>query len=800
MNIISSDQIFLRDYSKIYTGTNQEYGYEQPFLGFTTDTIEVVLKKDKSTYFHYPKTAVQTPLSSTDLVNSGAVAGNIPYFADKVFKMNANYANDKEWGFSYPENYQKGTWICSWLSGGNSEDAPVWTDRWLKPGFLNSTQTVFTCSTSAIYDEPSQMTFDPGVWYRYDHIGDVANQNMVDMICGLVVHIDEWNEISLDTSGYGNSAVINNFTEDNIGVGVNPNERPNDTSFKINEPNQYAYMLYNSAFNILPNISINAWIQSDNWQQQHSHHFISNGFRGGWSIGVNNGFNTPFVALADENGHVAFGNQKGSLYKDIILPGNPNAVALAVDQELYTWILDNGTYNGFKHLYKIDYNGNISNAVSFTSGIQLYDITIDGNDLIWVTNDQTNASAFNTFCEFVSSSSVNGKKILTNNQNTLSAYDVLDASVFRNEYFWTIQSGNLYYNTASADNILIYDGGDMCNVECSNDNIWALTEDNKIFKYDMRVSLLSTDQPEVSFTFNASSYMGDTILNSITGKNLFITNEYTNNNGDYIWALVPNTNYLYKFDAGLTLLEKINMSYIENTINSNALKGDSTGYQWHQKYNFSNLAVSATPQVEASVYLGTANYLVSGSKYTTILSTSALTENDWHMFTFNIDMSRGKLELYVDNTLRDTTNIPLSTQVYYKYETPLIIGTNIGHINTIDKELNGLNKLYHRGSFNDLSLYSQILNTSDIRHIYLSKYDFKDLVWNMPSGIQSYVEEIVKFFKFKMPGQKSQYYNIYLKGLQITDESTREIIENIIKDTISKIAPLYTSLYRIVWD
>jgi type VI protein secretion system component Hcp len=70
----------------------------------------------------------------------------------------------------------------------------------------------------------------------------------------------------------------------------------------------------------------------------------------------------------------------------------------------------------------------------------------------------------------------------------------------------------------------------------------------------------------------------------------------------------------------------------------------------------------------------------------------------------------------------------------------------------------------------------------------------------MPTGMQSYVEEIVRFFKFKMPGQKSQYYNIHLKGLQIQDVDVRQIIEGIIKDTIQKIAPLYTSLYKIVWD
>ncbi len=74
------------------------------------------------------------------------------------------------------------------------------------------------------------------------------------------------------------------------------------------------------------------------------------------------------------------------------------------------------------------------------------------------------------------------------------------------------------------------------------------------------------------------------------------------------------------------------------------------------------------------------------------------------------------------------------------------------------------------------------------------------MAWNMPTALTSYIEEIVRFFKFKMPGQKSQFYNIKLIGLQIDDEDVREIIEDIIKEAIQKIAPLYTSLHKIIWD
>ena len=170
------------------------------------------------------------------------------------------------------------------------------------------------------------------------------------------------------------------------------------------------------------------------------------------------------------------------------------------------------------------------------------------------------------------------------------------------------------------------------------------------------------------------------------------------------------------------------------------------------------------------------------------------------MFTLTIDTEANDIKLYMDTVLRDTVSIvPVSASIFYKYETPLLLGANVGRINALDEEFNNINKIYHTGSFDDLRIYTCPLNNSDIRHIYLTKFTFKDLVWNMPTGVQSYVEEVVRFFKFKMPGQKSQYYNICLKGLQIQDQGTRQIIEDIIRDAIQKIVPLYTSLYKIIW-
>lgn len=785
------NKVHLRDYSKIYTGTNQSGGYETPFLGFRTDTTATTLRSDKSTYFHFPNTTEQIYLSATDLIESGAFAGSMPYRSDKIFKKTANYKNNEPWGNAQPENTQHGVWLCAWLSGNDSNPSqtPVWMDRWYKPGAFNDTFTLFTSSASAIYDTPSQLTFDPGVWYRYDHIGDINNQSIVDTLCSTRIHIDHWTETSLDESGYENNATLVNFTENMVGAGVNPDQKTDDTCLQLNGVDQYASILCSNSYNLSTNITCNVWVNSEDWQNQPSHHFISNGFRGGWSIGYNNGFYTPLAVLTDARGNVIFSNQKGDLYKDIVLPGSPRPVSIGVDSNLYTWILDNGVYQNQKHLYRLDYNGNIESSVSFTTALTLKDLVIDHNDTVWVLTDQLGVSGYNTQGVFTSAKDLEGNKLVITKNHVLTAFDALDATVYNVSSYFTVSANNNVY----LNNSLVLSGISATNIQASIDNIWILSNNSNIIKLGEDVNQVTGD---ITFSIKASATIDSTATTNYSGRNLFFTYDFINGeNQEVVWVLQPSTEYIYKYDTDLNLIDKVKTIYVEHFIQDSAIRGDATGYQWHRKFNYSTLP-NQLPRVECVAYISTDSVVTSGYRYKLSVPVSGYNEKEWHMYTLKMGDT---IQFYEDSILRDQQTIGANS-IYYKYETPLVCGTNIGLISPIDIELHDLHKYYHKGCIDDLRIHGTLLNNSDLRHIYYTRYHLEDLVWNMPCGVKSYVEEIVKFFKFKAPGQKSQYYNIHLKGLQITDENVRLIIENIIKDTVKKIAPLYTSLYKIIWD
>jgi hypothetical protein len=172
------DQIHTRDYYKIFTGSNKENGSENIFLTYEAEVSELVFPADQTTYFHFPFYSQSTPIQTSGLIEAGAIGGLNPYNSDRVFKKQANYEQTSSWGNSL--NKRDGEWACSWLYLSAVDAKPVWMDRYFLPGQATYQDALtinlqsrfkYTTHIPAIYDIPSQLTFDPGVWYSFYHIG-----------------------------------------------------------------------------------------------------------------------------------------------------------------------------------------------------------------------------------------------------------------------------------------------------------------------------------------------------------------------------------------------------------------------------------------------------------------------------------------------------------------------------------------------------------------------------------------------------------------------------------------------------
>jgi hypothetical protein len=767
--LANASAVKLREYERIFTGSNQDIGYENPILGFTSDTTLLTLPVDKITYFHYPMSAPSGLLVNSDLVNAGAVAGTTPYRSDKIWKKLANYASTSIWGNTQPVGKQTGIWLCSWLSGNPADQdvAPVWKDRWFNPGYIDPFTALFVSNpiSSIIIDIDSQMTFDKGCWYRYFHIGNEYNQNIVNSLTGnsnLKLHLDDWSQNPIELSPFNNISNIQNYTTDSVSyLGVNPTEKPLDSCLNLDGINQDCRVLYNSSYTLTGNMSYSIWAYSQNWNEVQGNHILSKNYRGGWSLKYSNGFFTPIIFVSDiTNGNIVFLNSDGKIIFNKALPTGSNPRAAIVDNELFTYVLDNGIYEGAKHLYKIDYTGDIIDFVNFNTSETLKNIAIDGNNDLWVLSDNS-ISGFDSNLDCTSAFNV----LSTINYIDFNVNGILGSNEF-----------NFVYTT-SGNSIVAQNSAIV--VTCDRyDNIWKLEGANTFIKSDPTNS-----------TVLLSGLVG--ISTDLSGRNINFTNEYVNGTYvDYVWFLQQADQSIYKYDTDGILIKRIDLS--KYNVNPYVMN-DFTGYQRCRKFDFAKYG--RTPQVKADITLKVSD--VSAVNLTLSIPSTSIANNEWHMFTFTYDQSA--INLYMDAMLRDSKTISYDNSIFYKYENCLLLGANIGKNLTVDEELD-LDKLHFKGKLDDLRIYDIVLNNSDIRHIYLNKFNYHNIKWNMPSGEQSYLEEIERFFKFKLPGMKSQYFNIKLKDLNITDENIRSMIEDIIKNTIKKVTPAYSQLYKIIWE
>jgi Concanavalin A-like lectin/glucanases superfamily len=209
----NESQVIMRDYKKLFTGSNQELGNDNITLGYDAFTSNTIFKTDKITYFHVPQNFYPLNtlnINDTKLAEAGAIAGDHPMKSDKIFKKKANYKFSSYFGDSRLEN--TGNFLCSWLSGNsNSFNRPVWVDRYYFPseisfiGALTANNTTFNAVeyTSAdeclkkhipaniqVVDKISDSVFEPGTYFAYHHIGDDYSKNYINYLQNYLVQKD----------------------------------------------------------------------------------------------------------------------------------------------------------------------------------------------------------------------------------------------------------------------------------------------------------------------------------------------------------------------------------------------------------------------------------------------------------------------------------------------------------------------------------------------------------------------------------------------------------------------------------
>jgi hypothetical protein len=818
-----------RDYYRLFTGTNQSDGHDKIHLGYNADTTEVVLHKDKTTFFHMPFFAEPQIIEDSTLIADGAVPGPIPALADRIYKKLGNYGNTTPWGT--PSDRVDGTWLCTWLYAEGSEP-PVWLDRYYDPGRLAYAEALeglanfddYIENTPLYYDVPSTFIFEPGVLYKYFHQGENTALEHIQTFSGvdkkrLRLDIEDWSCLCpdknepADKSTYNNEIAINSFKNEWIVNPFDPGYRDRNALSFVNNDFIDCRVLYNDSYNLTNEFTVNFWVNNPDWSQATSTQLLGNLRLGGYGVFYNNlNFNPFFVIPETTYGHLFYFNQEGEPFLDkniqIFLTQPANPVLTLINSEAE--IINIDASSNVRRICKYNHIGDRLTLNKFQNG-NLFQLDGEPRTGILGKNDQLtvittlSTYTFNNDLLLLSADPVGYQykeqlayDINGNLHHELSCVDVkFDAFNIK----WHIDEfGNLYNN----NNFVNYIPSNNLNGNGTNTNIaidpennlWVLADSNIIYK----ISTLTNELIDV-YEVGVQTEQNDF-------KNIGFIKTYFRNTNSYTWYAIlyhsfEKTLYQVTLDGKifkttflpplLNILDPSSTTQVKELLSYNGA-GDFTGYEHRRIFN--KVQYNNKPQLQFKASLTPYNPLLPNSIYTLSVPAQYLTNNDWHLIT--VTLKNLTMSLYVNKELRGTLQIPGTNNFTYSYENDLYVGTPCGKTSNYNTEILSQGVIWN-GYIDSVRIYDYAIPNNLIQYFIREKTYTSDIEWNIQTASLPYVEVVDQFFKHRLPGHKTGFFNIRLNGTKITDSQTREKIEEEIKQLISRIKPAYTELFQVEW-
>lgn len=157
-NMTYSDQYYpdvdYRTYTAINSGFNQEKGTDNITLTFNFTDQQYSIQEGQDIVITIPQKSLETTngleplwpykyinINDTKFIKNGAFGSDVPFFADKVKKLQGHKTliKDSEGNKLSPNN---GTYLCSWLYKKNPQFSPIWLDRYYYPDIISKSEAL----------------------------------------------------------------------------------------------------------------------------------------------------------------------------------------------------------------------------------------------------------------------------------------------------------------------------------------------------------------------------------------------------------------------------------------------------------------------------------------------------------------------------------------------------------------------------------------------------------------------------------------------------------------------------------
>jgi hypothetical protein len=197
---------------------------------------------------------------------------------------------------------------------------------------------------------------------------------------------------------------------------------------------------------------------------------------------------------------------------------------------------------------------------------------------------------------------------------------------------------------------------------------------------------------------------------------------------------------------------------------------------------------------------------VSTEKTSTFLTTFETIQEKASIEKWNSDSwvhfclvyKHGNFKLYANSIKMLELNLKNDTKLSYIFQPSFFVGNIVGEKFGLNEETGYATSIFN-GKIADIRVYNCALNLNYINLFTKSNITAEDLIWPMSTPMVQYVEQVDRFFKHKMPGAKSQFFNLNIFNSLIKDPVTQKILEQEIRELIEQNKPTSSDLYKINW-
>ena len=700
-------------------------------------------------------------------------------------------------------------------------DTSTWIERYYNPGVIDADTAllepsngidsfVFTPNPNPVVDVISNMVIEAGAYYKYYHVGNGGFNKLLESQKGitndrLIVQLSDFTTGAIvnDESKNNNDGIISNYDnadEVTLDIGFGTEEQ----SAILLNGNSEVRVNSSPTLNVRDSKSITAWIYSRNWENGRSATLFSNYYKGGDKFEyINHGLYYSYIvpnAIEDDERFTVVPSEITD-GDDLINVGRIGGVPISVgvDQDGFHWVAAYRTYvqdyDGAiikeTQLLKLTSSGSVLESVNF-EGFEVVQLLIQDDNIGYLIDVDGNIKTFNlhTIDIISDTTTTAGEFMYIDMANALTGLaDTRDMDIFNDGTICRIGNDGKFYLGNQITGSAPFAGRTYKHVCCDDDSYYFITTTGygvNPSDRNLKLHMYSKDNRAITQSFT----MDYTTQSSANPLNIpFITKESVDGVVKTViyWVSGSLINRYYIADDGemILLTSMINSNALNGTIN-----GDCSGYKMNKRTYINN---NGNPYVKYSVLL---DNNVDSPKHSIIHSTNEFTDN-WHYFSIIKDDDKHTLSLYVDGELATSEN-NITDPILYITGSML----NIGGASNGSDPLFDVLKVENRdidGGVSEFAMFDIALDENDVKSLYISKFSSNDAMeWVIDNGNKHFVEDIQKVFKFKKPGIKSQFFNIVIKNLDLSDEE-KIVYERYIQSKIGELVPANTKMVKLIW-